>query len=88
MKKSTGLLALLGLGALAYYRYTKMSPEQKEKVKGQVDDAKQKLNKASKDLKGKVDESFAQLKEEVDTLKNRTEHYTKEMNKEVDNMYN
>lgn len=41
--KRNGLLALLGLGALAYWRYRNSTPEEKQKVKDQINAAKEML---------------------------------------------
>lgn len=66
MKKRNGLLALLGIGALAFWKYKKMSPEEKEKVKNQFNDAKRKFSEAGEELKTKVEEKFESAKEIVD----------------------
>lgn len=66
MKKRNGLLALLGIGALAFWKYNKMSPEEKDKVKNQFNDAKRKFTEAGEELKTKVEEKFESAKEIVD----------------------
>ncbi|MDG4945809.1 YtxH domain-containing protein [Weeksellaceae bacterium KMM 9713] len=73
MKKRNGLLALLGIGALAFWKYKKMSPEEQENVKGQINEAKRKFTDAGQDIKSKVEDKFNQAKstveEKVDDLK-------------------
>jgi hypothetical protein len=59
-----GLIAL-GLAAFAYYRYNKMTAEEKAKMKDQ-------LKKAGKKIS---DHSPADLKETVDRYKNRAEKF-------------
>lgn len=66
MKKRNGLLALLGIGALAFWKYKKMSPEEQDKIKGQINDAKQKFTEAGQDLKSKVEDKFNQAKSTVE----------------------
>ena len=74
MKKRNGLLALLGIGALAFWKYKKMSPEEQDNVKGQFNDAKRKVTDAGNDLKSQVEDKFKQAKssveEKVDEFKN------------------
>lgn len=65
MKKRNGLLALLGLGAYAFWKYKKMSPEEKDKIKDQFDDAKSRIVETGKDLKSKAESKINQAKEEV-----------------------
>ena len=55
------LLALLGVGALAYWRYSKSTPEEKQKVKDTLDTAKKNLT----DMGGKLKEQANQLKGQV-----------------------
>jgi hypothetical protein len=47
MKNSSKLLALLGLGALAFWRYKKATPEEKQKVNDFINNAKDNINKFS-----------------------------------------
>lgn len=66
MKKRNGLLALLGIGALAFWKYNKMSPEEKENVKNKINEAKRKFSEAGEELKTKVEEKIESAKEIVD----------------------
>lgn len=59
--KRNGLLALLGLGALAYWRYRNSTPEEKQKVKDQINAAKDNVTKLGNDLKRKANEVASQV---------------------------
>ncbi|MHA6727783.1 hypothetical protein ACX3PU_06930 [Chryseobacterium sp. A301] len=43
--KRNGLLALLGLGAFAWWKYKNSTPEDQQKVKDQLDTVKSNVNK-------------------------------------------
>lgn len=48
-----GALLLAGAAAYAYYRYTKMTPEEKENLKSKINETAQKvLDNIPQDLKG------------------------------------
>lgn len=59
--KRNGLLALLGLGALAYWKYRNSTPEEKQKVKDQINAAKDNVTKLGNDLKRKANEVVSQV---------------------------
>ena len=61
MANGSRLLALLGVGALAYWRYTKSTPEEKQKVKDTLDNAKKNLS----DMGGKLKDQANSLKDQV-----------------------
>ena len=67
--KTNGLLALLGLGALAWWKYKKSSPEDQQKVKDTINNAKDNLTKFGNDLKDKANQTVDQLKNKADELK-------------------
>ena len=67
MKNSSKLLALLGLGALAFWRYKKATPEEKQKVNDLLNNAKDNLTKYGNDLKSKAEEKFNDLKSQAET---------------------
>ncbi|WP_374445041.1 YtxH domain-containing protein [Epilithonimonas sp.] len=67
--KTNGLLALLGLGALAWWKYKKASPEDQQKVKDTINNAKDNLTKFGNDLKDKANQTVDQLKNKADELK-------------------
>lgn len=68
--KTNGLLALLGLGALAWWKYKKSSPEDQQKVKDTINTAKENLTKFGNDLKDKANQAVDQVKSKADELKN------------------
>ncbi|RMZ58356.1 YtxH domain-containing protein [Chryseobacterium nematophagum] len=72
--KTNGLLALLGLGALAYWKYKKSSPEQQQVVKDKINNAKDNLNKWGNDIKNKANEVASQVQTKVDEMKPKTEN--------------
>ncbi|QOR73950.1 YtxH domain-containing protein [Cruoricaptor ignavus] len=53
--KRNGLLALIGMGALAYYQYKKSSPEKKKQVTDTLNTAKDNITKLGTDIKGKAE---------------------------------
>lgn len=68
--KTNGLLALLGLGAVAWWKYKKASPEDQQKVKDTINNAKDNLTKFGNDLKDKATQTAEQLKAKAEELKN------------------
>ncbi len=60
-----GVLALLGLGALAWWKYKKSSPEEKQAVKDKVNTAKDNFNKWGNDLKDKASDAVSQVQVKV-----------------------
>lgn len=68
--KTNGLLALLGLGALAWWKYKKSSPEDQQKVKDTINNAKDNLTKFGNDIKDKANQTVDQLKNKADERKN------------------
>ncbi|SEW11652.1 hypothetical protein SAMN05421841_1120 [Chryseobacterium wanjuense] len=71
--KTKGLLALLGLGALAYWKYKNSSPEEQQAVKDKINNAKDNLNKWGNDLKDKANNVASQVQEKVDGMKEKAE---------------
>ena len=67
--KTNGLLALLGLGALAWWKYKKSSPEDQQKVKDTINNAKDNLTKFGNDIKDKANQTVDQLKNKANELK-------------------
>ena len=63
--KRNGLLALLGLGAVAYWKYRKSTPEEKQKVKDTLNTVKDNLSKYGNDVKSKVNEGLDDAKNVV-----------------------
>lgn len=71
--KTNGLLALLGLGALAWWKYKKSSPEDQQKVKDTINNAKNNLTKLGNDIKDKANQTVDQLKNKADELKSEAQ---------------
>ncbi|GEM_PF-168479 len=67
--KRNGLLALLGLGALAFWKYKNSTPEEKQAVKDKLNTAKDNLNKFGTDLKAKANDVASQVQTKVDEVK-------------------
>ncbi len=59
--KRNGVLALLGLGALAWWKYKNSSDEEKQAVKDKFNTAKDNLNKFGNDLKSKANDVASQV---------------------------
>lgn len=74
--KTNGLLALLGLGALAWWKYKKASPEDQQKVKDTINNAKDNLTKFGNDLRDKANQATDQLKNKAEELKNEAQQAT------------
>ncbi|MCU7613840.1 YtxH domain-containing protein [Chryseobacterium sp. GMJ5] len=71
--KTNGLLALLGLGALAYWKYKKSTPEQQQVVKDKINTAKDNLNRWGNDLKDKATDVASQAQNKFEEVKAKTE---------------
>lgn len=63
--KRNGILALLGLGALAWWKYNKSTPEEKQAIKDKLNSAKDNLNKFGNDLKEKANDMASQVKDKA-----------------------
>ena len=74
--KTNGILALLGLGALAWWKYKKSSPEDQQKVKDTINNAKDNLTKFGNDIKDKANQTVDQLKNKADELKSDAQQAT------------
>jgi gas vesicle protein len=66
--KTKGLLALLGLGAIAYWKYKNSSEEDKQIVKDKINTAKDNLNKWGNDLKDKANNVASQVKDKANDV--------------------
>lgn len=67
--KTNGLLALLGLGAVAWWKYNKSTPEEKQAVKDTLNTAKDNFSKFGSDLKAKAGDVASQVQSKVDQTK-------------------
>lgn len=71
--KTNGLLALLGLGALAYWKYKKSTPEQQQAVKDKINNAKDNINKWGNEIKTKANDVASQVQDKVDEAKTKAQ---------------
>lgn len=71
--KTNGLLALLGIGALAYWKYKKSTPEEQQAVKDKINNAKDNLNKWGNDLKTKANDVASQAQNKFDEAKTKVQ---------------
>ncbi|MGK6340847.1 YtxH domain-containing protein [Chryseobacterium sp. DT-3] len=71
--KTKGLLALLGVGALAYWKYKNSTPEEKQAVKDKINTAKDNLNKWGNEVKNKANDVASQVQNKVDEAKTKAE---------------
>jgi hypothetical protein len=74
--KKNGLLALLGLGAIAWWKYKNSSAEEKQAVKDTVNNAKDNFNKWGSDLKSKASDLSSQVQDKVNQAKTSVEDST------------
>ena len=71
--KKNGLLALLGLGAIAWWKYKNSSDEEKQAVKDTVNNAKDNFNKWGNDMKSKASDLSSQVQDKVNQAKTSAE---------------
>lgn len=71
--KKNGLLALLGLGAIAWWKYKNSSADEKQAVKDTVNNAKDNFNKWGTDLKSKAGDLSSQVQDKVNQTKSSVE---------------
>ena len=72
--KKNGLLALLGLGALAWWKYKNSTAEEKQVVKDTINTAKDNINKFGSDLKSKATDVVSQVQDKVGQATNAAEN--------------
>lgn len=80
MKNGSKLLALLGLGALAFWRYKKATPEEKQKVNDVLNTAKDNLTKFGNDLKSKAEDFKSQAESKLNEYQSKAEEATEQKN--------
>jgi uncharacterized membrane-anchored protein YhcB (DUF1043 family) len=72
--KGKGLLALLGLGALAFWKYKNSSVEDQQAVKDKINNAKDNLSKWGNDLKDKANDVAGQVKDKANDVQTSVEN--------------
>lgn len=77
--KTNGLLALLGLGAAAYWKYKNSTPEQQQAVKDTFNTAKENFSKFSSNVKDKANDLASQAQDKVNQVANRAEDKAQEL---------
>lgn len=75
--KTNGLLALLGLGALAYWKYKKSTPEDQQAVKDKINTAKDNFNKWGNEAKSKVQDM-------ANNVQNKVQETAQNVEKKID----
>ena len=83
--KKGGLLALLGLGALAWWKYNTSSDEEKQMVKDKVNNAKDNLNKWGSDIKSKASDVASQVQDKAKDYSNKAENKIEEVKSDAQN---
>ena len=81
--KRNGLLALLGLGAVAFWRYKNSTPEEKQKVKDQLDTVKGNVNKWGNELKSKANDVASQVQSKASDLQNKAQNTAEEVKSDL-----
>lgn len=84
--KTNGLLALLGVGALAFWKYKNSSPEKQQEYKDKLNSAKDGLSKLGSDLKSKASNVASQAQEKANEFANRAENKVEEVKSDAQNM--
>ena len=72
--KGKGLLALLGLGALAFWKYKNSSKEDQQVLKDKINNAKDNLNKWGNDFKDKAGDVVDQVKDKASDVQTKVEN--------------
>jgi len=68
MTKGKGLLAVLGIaGIFAWWKYKNMTPEEKAKLKDQLDSAGQKIKETAKNVEETISEKYEELKDTIES---------------------
>lgn len=83
--KKGGLIALLGLGALAWWKYKNSSEEEKQMVKDKVNNAKENLNKWGNEIKSKASDVASQVQDKANEYSNKAENKIEEVKSDAQN---
>lgn len=86
MKKANGLLALLGLGAVAYWKYKKSTPEEQQAVKDKLNTAKDNLNKWTGNLQNKAKEVASQVQSKANEVASQVQQKTENVQEKVEDV--
>lgn len=83
--KTNGLLALLGLGALAWWKYKKSTPEEQQAIKDKINSAKDNLSKFGNDLKEKANDVASQVQSKANEYTQKAENKIDEVKSDLQN---
>lgn len=83
--KKGGILALLGLGALAWWKYKNSSEEEKQMVKDKVNCAKENFSKWGNDIKSKASDLSSQVQDKANEYSNKAENKIDEVRSDAQN---
>ena len=83
--KGKGLLALLGLGALAFWKYKNSSAEDQQAVKDTINNAKDNLSKWGNDLKDKANDVVDQVKDKANDVADHAKDKAGDLQANIEN---
>lgn len=83
--KTNGLLALLGLGAVAYWKYKNSSPEDQQAVKDKINTAKDNFNKFGSNIKEKANDLASQAQSKVNDFSGQVQDKAQEYKSDAEN---
>jgi len=86
--KTKGLLALVGLGALAYWKYKKSTPEEQQKVKDKINTAKDNFNKWGNDLKSKANDVASQVQNKANDVASHVQNKAEDVKSQAESAIN
>lgn len=81
--KTNGLLALLGLGAFAFWKYKNSTPEQQQAVKDKINSAKDNLTKYGNDLKNKANDVASQVQNKANEYAKKAENTAEDVKADI-----
>ena len=86
--KTNGLLALLGLGAFAFWKYKNSTPEQQQAVKDKINTAKDNLTKYGNELKDKANNVASQVQDKANEFAKKAENKVEDVASEANQSFN
>lgn len=86
--KTKGLLALVGLGALAYWKYKNSSEEDKQMVKDKINTAKDNFNKWGSDLKDKANNVASQVQDKASNVASQVKDQAEDVKSKAQEVVN
>jgi hypothetical protein len=86
--KTKGLLAFVGLGALAYWKYKNSSEEDKQMVKDKINTAKDNFNKWGNDLKDKANNVASQVQDKASNVASQVKDQAEDVKSQAQEVVN